>query len=136
MGFVASSSFIADYIRIVNRDSKEIATWLFANAKFMTEAMFFNPENNWKELRPDNILALRACAPNGVFTTTAKGGYLTKVSGNPELEEITSALFSDDFGFINGLPAKWQDKKAELIILMQLAYGKGIRSADSRVRIS
>lgn len=96
--------------------------------------MFFDPGNNWTRLDPIDILAIRATAPKGVFTPTAKGGYLTQVRGNPEFTALADALFSDDEGFITHLPAQWQQLQPQLLQLMQLAYKSGIRAADLNVK--
>lgn len=96
--------------------------------------MFFGPDVDWPNLEPIDILVLRACAPSGVFTPAARGGYLTRVGGDEDRSEIADAMFATDFEFIDKLPPAWQKVKQELITLMQLAYRKGIRPLDSRVK--
>jgi len=100
----------------------------------MKEGMFFDPSVDWTVLEPYQVLTMRACAPNGVFTSTAKTGYLTRVGGNPELSEIADAIFGDDYWFITHLPENWSDIKSELITLMILSYKKGIRRVDKSIQ--
>ncbi len=97
--------------------------------------MFFDPGFDWLSLEPHEILALRACAPDGVFTETAKGGYLTHVSGHPLYSGIANCLFgTSDYEFIIGLPESQKKLKPELVVLMHLVYRHGIRPADRQVK--
>lgn len=94
----------------------------------MTEAMFFDQKVDWSRMEPHHILALRACAHDGVFTQTAKAGYLSQVSDDHDRSGIADALFTvSDTEFLKRLPEKWQSLKPQLKILMQLARGHGIR---------
>lgn len=128
----SSSSFLAKYIELVaHADPSEIATWLFTNARTMDKAMFYDSNNDWLSLEPHHILVLRAVTPDGVFVPVAMSGYLARVQGNPDRSAIADSLFSGDYEFVLNLPA---EVRAELIQLMQLAYRKGIRPADPRVK--
>lgn len=100
----------------------------------MSEEMFLTSSGAWDGLKPHHILALRAVAPSGVFTDTAKGGYLSQVGRDSQLGEIADALFSDDYRFLTSLPAGYKNLKPQLLELMRLAYSRGVRVADSRVR--
>jgi hypothetical protein len=135
MGFPEKNSFIAEYLyQIHENDLPKTATWLFENAKNMNKAMFFGPEN-WSNLQPEQVLALRAVTPNGVFDSTAEAGYLTKVGGNPALVKLSEVLFKDDYYFINNLPEEYKKElRPQLLMLMKLAYTHQIRPANSSVR--
>lgn len=113
--------------------SDEVGVWLLENAHRMTEAMFFDPKIDWSELEPIDILAMRACAPAGVFTEVAKGAFLTRIE-HSELGELANALFYQDEPFIILLPPSVTEYRPMLIQLVQLAYRKGIRPSDSVVR--
>lgn len=90
--------------------------------------MFFDPEIDWLSLHPVQIMTLRACAPSGVFSITAKGGYLTQVGGNTDRSDLADAMFAtSDTEFLARLPKKWQSLKPQLKTLMQLASEHGIR---------
>lgn len=130
-----SSNFIRDFIGMVNHaDEPELAAWLFAHAGEMDEAMFFREENDWLALAPHQILALRAVAPKGVFTETAKAGYLARIGGDHDRSKIVKAMFGgDDHAFIRDIPSEYADLKPLIIQLTQLAYKYGIRTANPRV---
>mgnify|MGYP000151943710 CR=1 FL=1 len=115
-------------------DPAVVAQWLFEHAKEMTEAMFFDPNNEWMRFAPEHLLVMRACAPADVFTVTAKAGYLARVGGNPTLTEITEALFAGDYDFLQKLPETLEPAIPELATLMQIAYKRRIRPADARVK--
>ena len=129
-------TFLTDYLTLVSDGVAPgvMAEWLFSNAANMREGMFFQPDIDWAELAPHHVLTLRACAPAGVFTSTAKGGYLSRVGGDTELSEVATAAFTNDHECLDNLPASCKTMRPQLVQLMQLAYRKGIRSADSRVK--
>lgn len=130
----SSSSFLTNYIDLATHENNlaQVATWLFEHAREMNERMFFDPNVNWLALEPHMIFALRATAPEEVFTSTAKGGYLTQVGGDDERSALADYLFvEDDFAFARKLPA---DARAPIVQLMKLAYTRGIRPADARVK--
>lgn len=127
----------------VKGNTGKTGAWLLEsnskNARRMTEAMFFDPEVNWKELEPFDVLVLRACSPVGVFTTEGKGKaeYLKRVNGKASLTEIADAVFADDLGLVNGLldlPESLKKLRPVLIQLVQLAYKFNIRPADLKVK--
>lgn len=131
-----SSNFVGDFITMVHTasDEAEVATWLFANAAAMDEAMFYREDNDWMALEAHHILALRAVAPAGVFTATAKAGYLARIGGDPDRASIVKAMFdTDDAAFIRNLPKEHADLKPLIVQLSQLAYKYGIRTANPRV---
>ncbi|MDP3770564.1 MAG: hypothetical protein U1A25_00525 [Candidatus Sungbacteria bacterium] len=122
------------YAGVINQNSpKAVATWLIANAQTMSEDMFSNPANDWGGLNPEHLLALRAVAPAGVFTSQALVGYLSAVRGDEELTELAPALFGSDVELISKLPAVHTSMKPQLIMLMQVAYEQRIRLADPRL---
>lgn len=98
----------------------------------MSEGMFDSPL--WLELSSAHVLALRACAPYTIWTLSAKEAYLDQVSERADLADIAEAIFSDDHTFVTGLPVMWRSNTPELIALCKLAYGRGIRTPDSRVK--
>ncbi len=99
----------------------------------MTSAIF-SPENIWEDLAPVHVLALRALAPERVFTPGNREEYLKRVTDDQTLQQIADAIFSDDFGFVRSLPKEFQDLENLLIQLVQIAYREGIRPADARVK--
>lgn len=131
-----TNNFISEYlIQIYESDLGKVATWLFENAKRMDKAMFFDSQNNWNEMLPVHVLTLRAVTPSGVFDSTSEAGYLTRVGGNPALTRLSEILFKDDYYFVSNLPEDLKkDLGPQLIQLIQMAYKKKIRLADSRVK--
>lgn len=131
---------MAEYVELVASAEKnmgEVAAWLMKNARRMSEAMFFGQKVDWEGLTPVHLLALRAYTPQGVFSPTAKAGYLARSSGNTVLTELAEALFADDLGFVNGLPESLNEKEQLRVVLIQMtqmAYKLKIRPADSRVK--
>jgi hypothetical protein len=101
-------------------DPGAVGAWLLENARYMSEAMFFQPGAPWRELAPFHVLALRAVAPDA-FTPTAKGAYLTLVSGDPTLTEIAHALFSSDTGFLSRAPANLYPQLTQLMQMAKIA---------------
>ncbi len=98
--------------------------------------MFSEHKTGWNTMKPVHILTLRACAPKEVFTTATREAYLSLVEKNPELTSLSSFLFKDDYQFLNTMPEDLKkDFGPQLKVLMQLVYQKGIRPADSRIRI-
>lgn len=125
-----------DYASLLATESDRgrIAKWLFENTRRMKEAIFLDPDVDWHQLEPIDILILRACSPQGVFSTTAKGGYLTQVGKNADLLAIADAIFANDYEFVTNLPSEWVEVQPQITQLMQLAYRKKIRPADNRVK--
>lgn|GEM_PF-5243987 len=62
----------------------------------MNDAMFISDANDWGRIDRDMILALRAFAPNGVFTPASRREYLRKVGDAPGNVEFANILFIDD----------------------------------------
>jgi hypothetical protein len=123
-----------EYARVIIEETpREVAYWLFANAPKMTEDMFLNVANDWGGLDPEHLLVLRACAPDGVFTQTAREGYLTSIGDDQELRALAPALFGTDLEVITRIPSAHQETKSHLIKLVQLAYKHDIRLADRRL---
>lgn len=109
----------------------KVAAWLFANAKRMDKAMFFNSQADWSLMNVDNVIALRAAAPDDVFNKTSEPGYLIRVGDVPELAELSDCLFGDDYQFVTRMPASLRNPAIQL---MQMTYRENIRKADSRVK--
>ncbi|MDP3899927.1 MAG: hypothetical protein Q8Q23_02490 [bacterium] len=135
----SQETFLQDYLEIVQSDEVgTVAQWTLRNAAYMREGMFFNSRIDWNKLSPAHILALRACAPNGVFTDTAKVGFLNKIAESDSelyLSGLVDALFgTSDLKFLDKLPPEYSRLKPQLIQLMQLAYRYKIRPADVRVK--
>ena len=105
------------------------------NARFMDPEMFRAEWVDWTEFEPYHLLALRACVPNTpVFTADAKRDYVIRTTGT-ELAKLADTLFSRrDYEFITELPGAYQPYRDQLLSLMQLAYRKGVRNPDTRVR--
>jgi hypothetical protein len=98
----------------------------------MSADMFMEEAFNWIHgLGQLDLLTLRALAPRGVFTTRARGIYESQVGNIRELDDIAPVIFADDFLFVNQLPEDWRE---QLIALVKLAYQKGIRTPDLRVK--
>lgn len=130
-----TGDFITDFADLVRQeDPGVVAEWLFSNANEMSESMFFDSSSNWDALEAPHILIMRAAAPTGVFTLTAKSGYLTAIDGDVEKSKIANSIFGDDYDFFMKLPRDWQTFKGQLVAVMQLAYRRGIRRSDSRVQ--
>lgn len=110
-----------------------MAEWLFANARTMSEDMFFDSRNDWGGLDPKHLLALRAVAPAGVFTSRAAVSYLAAVGEDKELADLAPALFSSDVEVVSKLPASSLHLRSQLITLMRVAYDHRIRLADPRL---
>lgn len=126
-----SSEFLPALVEIAGVESPEaVGAWLIRNAKHMKESMFFAQGASLAELDSSTVLAMRACTPDGVFTSAAKAGFLAASAQNPPLLEIADTVFSDDFALVGSLPA---DLKPLLLTLIRLAYEGGVRSRDSRV---
>lgn len=106
-----------------------ITKWLIANYKRMSESMFFDP--GWEILDPEAIYTLRIYAPSGVFTETAKNGFFSRVGSDPVWAEVAKSIFAPtDFAFLSSLP---EDQQPEVKTLLQFAYNRHIRKADTNV---
>lgn len=125
-----SNDFIGEFLDN-STDPGKAAKWLFENANRMNEAMFFDPSSPWNQLESTDVLIIRAFAPDGVFTSTAKAGYLNSIGGIPYLAELVDDIFCDDYQFVTKLPA---GSKNQLIQLVQMVYRQGIRVSDKRVK--
>jgi hypothetical protein len=102
-----------------------------SNAEMMTEAMFSQGDRyTWRNFEPHHMLALRACTPEGVFTKKAGDMYLKQTEGDPDLENLSGMLFTTDEGFARSLPA---EMKPQIVVMMKMAYEKGIRPRDRRI---
>jgi hypothetical protein len=130
---VNSTNFVALYIQLCvsGADPKAIGDWLVQNAKYMTENMFDDANNDWLLLEPVHILALRALTPSYVFTNAAGLEYLARVSGDKVRMNLAQHMFAvTDFDLVTNL---MPDLRSQVLSLVQLAYRKKTRNPDTRV---
>jgi hypothetical protein len=125
--------FIQDYINILRSgDEVSVTEWLLANYKRMNELMFY--DQGWEALNPDEILTLRIYAPTGVFTETAKNGFLSRVGSDPKWAYVLKSVFTPyDIAFLSNLPEAKQPATQTLLLF---AYSNRIRPADPAVKKS
>lgn len=100
-----------------------IAAWVAEHLDEMNEAMFF-ADFDWSRLSPEHMLLLRSMATPEVFSAVAKGGFLSKVSSNPELLGLADILFSPNF--LGKLPPAFQ--KARYWLEQIMAWAADLRS--------
>lgn len=115
------------------RSIPELGKWLVENARSMSDRMFSpNRDVDWRTFNPDHILALRAVAPDGVFTETIKANYLERVADDTDLAELADFIFEDDYTFV--LRVSRGTTRVSIVMLMKSAYDAGIRPSDPRVK--
>ncbi len=106
-----------------------VAAWLIEHAKEMSEDMFDAGHAYLVQLDQEHLIALRAFTPSGVFTPAAKKVFLQYTS-RPDLVETADLIFTDDVEFASRLPA---EVKGQVVMMMKVAYEKGIRPTDRRI---
>ena len=121
--------FIENYIDALRYGDVFITDWMIANYQRMSESMFY--DGGWEGLGPREIVTLRIYAPAGVFSETAKTGFLTRVGSDPKWSDIVKSVFAPtDFGFLGSLP---ESEIPKVKLLLRFAYDNHIRKADPNV---